>query len=87
MKEDEFYEILDLIESMEGKDLTNSYFPTIAELESHNVMKDIETFLPMITYFANDPFTRMGMSESTLIEYKATVKYCKDLLTKINLES
>ncbi len=86
MKEEKFYETIDTVEKiLDGKiDKLNGYFPTISEIENANVMKDLDTFLPIITYFAEDPYA--NMEQGNLNEYKATVKYCKDLLAKVPLD-
>ncbi len=60
------------------------YFPTISEIEADDVLRDMDTFLPIITYFAEDPYS--GSEEGNMKEYKATVKYCKDILSKVPLK-
>ena len=86
MKEAKFYEMMDIVDRIAENDVTEGYYPTIDELESHKVMSDLDTYFPIITYFASDPFTPKKIEGYSTNEYKATVKYCKDLLSKIKLD-
>nr|WP_297765608.1 hypothetical protein [uncultured Butyrivibrio sp.] len=85
MDEERFYRTIDTVEKiLDSKiDKLNGYFPTISEIENANVMKDLDTYLPIITYFAEDPYA--NTEQGNLNEYKATVKYCKDILAKVPL--
>ena len=84
LTEEKFYMIMDYIEENIGLDLTEGYYPTIEELEVSEVTKDLDTFLPIIMYFAHDPFKAQDNAQKDLKDYKATVKFCKDIISKID---
>ena len=86
MKEEKFYVVLDKVEKIKDKDVTEGYFPTIEEIESHDVLNNQELYLPIIAYMAQDPFKDSDNDAKNTVEYKASVKYCKDLLTKFDVE-
>lgn len=84
MDENEFYDTIDKMEAVDP-DFTNGYYPTIDELEAYKVQNDLDFFLPLVAYFASDPLRKTNAEEAENVEYKATVKYCKDMLTKVEL--
>ncbi|MBP3279323.1 MAG: hypothetical protein J6M44_10250 [Butyrivibrio sp.] len=84
MKESAFYDVIDKMEEIDV-DTTKGYYPTIADLEEYKVEQDIDLFLPILAYYASDPFKRMNIKPDNPNEYKATVKYCKDVLSRIKL--
>lgn len=86
MEENLFFDILEKAENMSDEDLTQGYFPTINEIEAHVKKDNLKDYLPIIAYFANDPFSKQQMDGCTANEYKATVKYCKDFLSKVELD-
>ena len=84
MKEAVFYDVLDQMEGIDY-DITNGYYPTITDLEEYRVKEDMNLFLPILAYFASDPFKRAGVRAESPNEYMATVKYCKDIISKVKL--
>lgn len=86
MKEEKFYDVLDKVEKIKDEDVTEGYFPTIEEIESHDVLNNQDLYLPIIAYMAQDPFKDSDNDAKNTVEYKASVKYCKDLLTKFDVE-
>lgn len=52
------------------EDITNGYYPTVEELESHAP----ERLLPLVTYFSTDPLQLRDR------DYRATVSWCKHYL-------
>lgn len=85
MEEQIFFDMIDKAESLSDQNLTEGYFPTITELEEHLNKGNQEDMLPIVSYFANDPFTKQKIDGYTTNEYKATVKFCKDYLSKVEL--
>ncbi|MCR5670704.1 MAG: hypothetical protein K6G10_06830 [Butyrivibrio sp.] len=85
IREDVFYNTIEKMESVKDHVLGGGQFPTINELEEHDVKGNIEFFLPLVAYYASDPFKRMKIDATNYTEYKATVKYCQDILSKIEL--
>ena len=83
MDEEKFYNMCDIVESF--NDVTGGYYPTVEELRAHNVEDNMETSLPFITYFASDPLRRAGSSDAEDKDYQETVKYCKMLMSRVEL--
>ena len=82
IKEADFNLMCDIMDELD--DVTEGYFPTVEELSSHNVEENIQEFLPILTYFASDPFKRQGLPDVDNEEYKGTVSYCKRLLYNLD---
>lgn len=82
IKEKEFYRMCDIVEDM--GDVVNEYYPTVEELEEHRVRERIDKFLPLLAYYAADPFADLEIH--TEPDYQKTVKYCKKLLYTLELE-
>ena len=84
MKERDFYKMCDIVE--EFGNVTDNYYPTVEELKKHDVEKNIEKFLPLLTYFSTDPFERHDLEEKFDKEYKDTVRYCKKIMYKLEIK-
>lgn len=84
MKESEFYELLERVERLE--DATDGYFPTVEELIANGVEKNPEKFIPLLSYFSTDPFTRNHIEGAETKDYLDTVTFCKKLLYKLDLK-
>lgn len=82
MKEKDFYRMCDIIEEM--GDVVNEYYPTVEELEEHHVRERISKFLPLLAYYAADPFAELEIHAEP--DYQETVKYCKKLLYTVELD-
>lgn len=69
----------DDILSSTKENITESWFPEVAELEacSRDIEADPATYLELFLYFASDPFQRVNPSDAHDEEYAATVKYCR----------
>ena len=78
--EDAYDAILEAVEKIDN--VTNGYFPTVEDLENHNVNKDIVGNLFVLAYYASNPFQRLSLPEAEDADYKETVKYCRNLLYK-----
>ena len=83
MKEAEFYNMCDIVESF--NDVTGGYYPTVEELEAHNIGDQTNVYLPLIAYFASDPLKREGKLDAAEPDYQDTVSFCKELLCKVEL--
>lgn len=84
MNEKTFYDLCDKADELNG-DLSLGYFPTIEELEKHDVSNNFEKFAPVIIYFASNPFSRSESLDAEDPDYLKTVKYCKKILANIEL--
>ena len=60
----------------------DNYFPTVEEMKKHNIQGNPEKYMPMIIFFSEDPFKRLGieLSEDEEESYMETVKYAKKLV-------
>ncbi len=85
MKEAKFYEICEKTEDI-NDNITGGYFPTVDELKTMTENKNPEKYINIISYFASNPFKRQRNSLVNLNDYEDTVRYCKELMTKIELE-
>ena len=84
MKETEFYDICDSAESI-TEDITNSYFPSIQEMEDHINVYGLEDQICMLAYFASNPFKRQDNMLKDNPDYLSLVKYAKKRLGEIEL--
>ena len=84
MKEKDFYRLCEIVEDM--GDIVNEYYPTVEELKAHRVQERIEKFLPLLAYYAADPFKDTDSENNMQEDYKETVKYCKKLLYTLELD-
>lgn len=84
IKAQTFYDILEFVEDLK-QDYTCGYYPTVEEFEAQHLTDDMEKVLPLLAYFASDPFKKMGLSEQDDEEYKRFVDYSKKLISKIEL--
>lgn len=64
------------------EDVTRTYFPSVPELQAHlpDIRDHKETYVPILMYYASDPFTRLGLSDAEDETYQETVKYCRKLM-------
>ena len=85
MKETKFYELCDKTGEI-NENITGGYFPTVEEMKNMGVDKTPEKYIHIISYFASNPFKRQNNSLRNLRDYEETVRYCKDLLCKIELQ-
>lgn len=81
--ENEFYELLDEVETYGN--ITNGWYPYVRELKEKKVENNMTKFKNLVFFFASDPFKRMNISAKEDKEYKETVKYCKKIVSEINL--
>ena len=85
VEEKRYYDILEAVDEID-KRFAGQYFPTIQELEIHKVKENIDRFMPLIAYFASDPYKDVEWDEEdTRVKYKATVKYLKDIANNAKL--
>lgn len=80
----EFYKMCEMMEDEEN--LTNGYYPTVEELTSRNIEENIDEHLPLLTYFASDPFTKFDIDGKDDTEYKEMVRYVNKLLYRIKFK-
>ncbi len=85
MKESKFYELCDKTGEI-SENITGGYFPTVEEMKTMDVEKNPEEYIYIISYFASNPFKRQNNSLRNLRDYEETVRFCKDLLCKIDLQ-
>lgn len=81
MTEKEFYTILEKVEGAELPSGLGNYYPTVEELKESIEGRPIEELMPVLLFYASDPFG----SEIDDNEYKKTVKYAKKLTSSIEL--
>lgn len=83
MNEEEFYKMCDIVEYF--KNITHGWYPTVEEMKAYDVPGNIIKYLPILIYFSSDPLKNdMGDERE---EYDETVKYCKNLVSKVTLVS
>ncbi len=82
VKESEFLKMCDIVDEL--RTLTDGYYPTVDELKAHKVEENIEKYLLILVYYANDPLTRAGSDTCKEEDYKETVSYCKRLVYTVN---
>ena len=85
MTEERFFEMRDILD--EADNVTEGYFPTVEELEEEGVASNPEKYAPILIYFALDPLSKFNLKESEDAEYKRTVDYCCDIVSKIEFIS
>lgn len=83
MKEEQFYQLLDIWEESPGN-ITDGYYPTVEELKKCDIENKIEKYANIISYFASDPYKNTDVDRDDE-EYQRTVKCCTKLLYKIKL--
>ncbi len=76
MTEEKFYEICDKIDEIPNT-ITDGYFPTVAEMEAHDVKNKIDYYINLLAYYASNPY-KEEMKDNE--EYNNTVKYANELL-------
>ena len=83
MKEDKFYSYCETIEEINSP--TGDYFPTVEQLESHKVKEKIDRYLPILIYFAGDPYKEVkdDMDLDYKDEYDKTVAYAKEIVSSV----
>lgn len=83
MSIEDFDTMIDDVENM--GDITEDYYPTVEELRQYdrNLLK--EKFLPIIAYFASNPFKRSGATANDVKSYMNTVSFCKRFLYSIEI--
>lgn len=82
MLEKTFYTICEKIKGAELPTGLGTYYPTVEELKESMAGRDAEEFLPILLYYATDPFKDTVEDET----YRETVKYAKKLSSSIELE-
>lgn len=82
MKEKELYKISEMVEEAMD-DLTEGWYPSVEELDDHKVVENPEKYVAILSYFASNPFKRLGLVSAEEEDYKQTVKHCKQLLYRI----
>lgn len=82
MKEKKFYETCEKLEEASLPSGMGDYYPTVEELEISLQGRNLEELMPVLLFYASDPFN----GKITDTAYKDTVKYTKELTSKINLE-
>ena len=80
-----FYELCDKTEEITDN-VTGGYFPTVEELQRMITGKSIEKYIYIISYFASNPFKRQNNKFANLKDYEDTVRFCKEYMTKIELD-
>lgn len=90
MDETVFYDMLDavgeIVDNNEKILEEEDYMPTVDELsEEISDKPGLENCAPLLMYFASDPYKNSDIREQT--EYQRLVKFAKDTLYRINLES
>ena len=81
MKEKDFYDIVGKMADAALPSGMGNYYPTVEELKISMEGHPIEDFLPVLSYYASDPFN--GIIDA--VSYKDTVKYAKELTSQISL--
>lgn len=85
MTESEFYRICDKTEAIE-ENITKNFFPTVEELKEVQADTHPERVLPLLSYFASNPFSRQDNALKNYNEYLETVKFCKNILSSVSLD-
>lgn len=83
LKEDEFYKMLDVVEKFEGPVDDIDFFPTIEDMEKYKVKNNIKKYLPMLCFFASNPYKEKNIANRE--EYEKSVEYIKKLIADIKL--
>lgn len=83
MSEEEFYHMEDAMENF--GDVTAGYYPTVNELKRAHAEEHPEKYIPLLLYFSDDPFKRLGRKEKNDHDYKELVSFAKRLLYKVEL--
>lgn len=81
MKEKDFYDIVGKMADAILPSGMGNYYPTVEELKISMEGHSIEEFLPVLSYYASDPFNEI----IDAVSYKDTVKYAKELTSQISL--
>lgn len=84
MKAIDFYEICDGAEAIQ-ENITEGYYPTVEEIDNNISIYGLEDQVPLLAYYASNPFKRMNDPAQDDIEYLDIVKYSKKLLQQIEL--
>lgn len=82
MKEKKFYEMCEKLESASLPSGMGDYYPTVEELKISLQGRKLEELMPVILFYASDPFK----GKITDAAYRETVKYAKELTSKVDLE-
>ena len=81
LKKSEYDKIIATVNDFGG--ITNFYYPTVKELEMHEIKKNLMKYVILVAYFASDPYKEQKSNEK---EYLDSVKYCQELLSEIKVE-
>ena len=81
MKEKDFYDIVGKMADAVLPSGMGNYYPTVEELKISMEGHSIEDFLPVLSYYASDPFK--GITDAA--SYKDVVKYAKELTSQVPL--
>lgn len=84
LKEDEFYKMLDIVEKFEGPVDDTVFFPTIEDMEKYNVKNNIKKYLPMLFFFAGNPYKDKNIANKE--EYEKSVEYINKMIAQIELK-
>lgn len=82
MTEEKFYEAAELMETASLPSGMGKYYPTVDEINTSIQGRKLEDFIPVLLYFASDPYSSDLADDAT---YKETVKYAKELTSKMKL--
>ena len=84
VKESDFLKMCDIVNEL--REFTDGYYPTVEEMKAHKVEENIEKYLLILVFFAEDPLTKLGHASSQEADYKETVSFCKRLIYKLDFE-
>lgn len=82
MTENDFYNMCEKVEGAELPTGLGNYYPTVEELKESVEGKPLEELLPVLLFYASDPFKDKIDDE----DYKETVKYAINLTGSVPLE-
>ena len=85
ISESKFYDMCDKGAELDI-DITGGYYPTVEELKEKGVDKNPEKYLPILTYFAENPFTRMHIPGYNDREYKKMIGFVNEILGNVELK-
>lgn len=83
MSEEDFYNLEDKVGTLGN--VTDSYYPTVDELKKSGVDRHPDRFVPILMFFSEDPFTRLGLEDADNKDYKDLVGYSRKLLYRVSL--
>ena len=81
MTEEKFYEAAEMMEKASLPSGMGKYYPTVDEIKVSLRGHKLEDFIPVLLFYASDPFDKDLSADPA---YKDTVRYAKELTSKIN---